>query len=126
MVVEDQAGALREVERVGQGEGEERGRHRRLGEAARHAERGHALTGDVSPSSAACPLVSRTTPATSPPGTNGSGGLYWYSPRVCSTSGKETPAACTSITTPSPGVNMCDGGDSGTADRPGAERWWGP
>ena len=43
----------------------------------------------------------RTTPATSLPGTNGSGGLIWYSPRVCSTSGNETPAACTSTTTPS-------------------------
>ena len=36
------------------------------------------------------------------PGTNGSSGLIWYAPRVCSTSGKETPAARTSITTPSP------------------------
>ena len=45
----------------------------------------------------------RTTPATSEPGTNGSGGLIWYSPRLCSTSGKVTPAACTSINTmPSP------------------------
>ena len=41
----------------------------------------------------------RTTPATSLPGTNGSGGLCWYSPRVWSTSGNDTPAACTSTTT---------------------------
>ena len=33
----------------------------------------------------------RTVPATSLPGTNGSGGLIWYSPRVWSTSGNETP-----------------------------------
>ena len=38
----------------------------------------------------------RTTPATSLPGTKGSGGLSWYSPRDCSTSGKATPAARTS------------------------------
>src|SRR4051794_34216618 len=45
----------------------------------------------------------RTIPATSEPGTNGSGGLIWYCPRLCSTSGKVTPAACTSTTTsPSP------------------------
>ena len=47
----------------------------------------------------------RTTPAMSVPGTNGRSGLYWYSPRVCSTSGKATPAACTSISTPAPGVS---------------------
>ena len=40
----------------------------------------------------------RTMPPTSLPGTNGSGGLIWYSPRVCSTSGNETPAAWTSTT----------------------------
>src|SRR4051794_5503812 len=45
---------------------------------------------------------SRTIPATSLPGTNGSSGLIWYIPRVCSTSGKDTPAARTSILTPSP------------------------
>ena len=41
-----------------------------------------------------------TTPPTSLPGTKGSGGLSWYSPRVWSTSGNETPAACTSTSTP--------------------------
>src|SRR4051812_24977586 len=55
----------------------------------------------------------RTTPATSLPGTNGSGGFIWYSPRVWSTSGNETPAACTSTSTPSPGVSMWDGSGSG-------------
>ena len=35
----------------------------------------------------------RTTPATSLPGTNGSGGFIWYCPRVCSSSGNDTPAA---------------------------------
>ena len=50
----------------------------------------------------------RTTPPTSLPGTNGSGGLNWYSPRVCSTSGNDTPAACTSTTTAS-----SPGGESG-------------
>src|SRR4051794_2930526 len=57
----------------------------------------------------------RTIPATSLPGTNGSGGLTWYSPRVWSTSGNETPAACTSTTTPAPGVSRCDASGSGTS-----------
>ena len=46
----------------------------------------------------------RTAPATSEPGMNGSSGLSWYRPRLCSTSGNETPAASTStITTPPSG-----------------------
>src|SRR3954452_11720008 len=57
--------------------------------------------------------VSRRVPPTSLPGTNGKSGLIWYSPRVCSTSGNETPAECTSTTTPLPGVTMCDGSGSG-------------
>src|SRR4051812_42848670 len=45
----------------------------------------------------------RTTPATSSPGTNGSGGRIWYSPRQIRWSTKPTPAAWTSISTmPSP------------------------
>ena len=43
-------------------------------------------------------------PATSEPGTKGRSGLTWYSPRVCSTSGNDTPAASTSTTTPLSGV----------------------
>src|SRR5690349_21541701 len=57
----------------------------------------------------------RTTPATSLPGTNGSGGLIWYSPRVCSSSGKDTPAARTSTTTPRPGVIGWLGSGSGSS-----------
>ncbi len=45
VVVEDQRRALREVELVGQLEHEERRRHRDLGPAAEHAERGHAVAG---------------------------------------------------------------------------------
>src|SRR4051794_1186884 len=41
----------------------------------------------------------RTTPDTSQPGTNGTSGRRWYSPRVCSTSGKVTPAYSTSTST---------------------------
>src|SRR3954469_117350 len=41
----------------------------------------------------------RTTPATSRPGTNGSGGRIWYSPRQMRWSTKPTPAAWTSIST---------------------------
>ena len=54
-----------------------------------------------------------TSPDTSAPGTNGSGGLNWYRPRDCRTSGNETAAALTSITTPSPGVMKCEGSGSG-------------
>ena len=60
-------------------------------------------------------------PATSLPGTNGSGGLIWYSPRVCSTSGNDTPAASTSTSTPLPGVSMCDASGSGTSTSRSAE-----
>src|SRR3954467_2212577 len=67
-----------------------------------------------SPSLTAAPAGAlRTVPATSLPGTNGRSGWIWYSPRVCSTSGNETPAAWTSITTPLPGVSGCDGSGSG-------------
>jgi hypothetical protein len=64
----------------------------------------------------------RTTPPTSLPGTNGSGGLTWYCPRVCSSSGNDTPAACTSTTTPLPGVSMCDASGSGSSAWASAER----
>src|SRR5687767_10123131 len=48
--------------------------------------------------------VSRTMPASSKPGGNGSGALNWYFPWVSNTSGKLTPAAATSISTsPAPG-----------------------
>jgi hypothetical protein len=56
-----------------------------------------------------------TTPATSLPGTNGSGGLSWYWPRVCSSSGNDTPAACTSTSTPAPGVSGCEASGSGSS-----------
>ena len=59
-------------------------------------------------------------PATSLPGTNGSGGLSWYSPRVCRSSGNETPAASTSISTPQPGVSMCEASGSGSSARASA------
>src|SRR3712207_3305371 len=59
--------------------------------------------------------ASRTTPPTSLPGTNGSSGLSWYSPRVCSSSGYDTPAAWTSTTTPAPGVIGWDGPGSGSS-----------
>ena len=56
-------------------------------------------------SPAAYPLLTgaeRTRPATSDPGTKGRSGVIWYCPRVSSTSGKQMPAAATSMTTPSP------------------------
>ena len=95
VVVQDQRGALGEVELVGQRERQEVGRHGDLGEAAEHAARRRRGRPRSTPSPSG---ALRTTPATSLPGTNGSGGLIWYSPRVWSTSGNDTPAAWTSIT----------------------------
>ena len=46
---------------------------------------------------------------------NGNGGLSWYSPRVCSTSGNDTPAARTSTSTPLPGVSIVVASGSGTS-----------
>src|SRR4051812_35060258 len=63
----------------------------------------------------------RTVPPTSLPGTNGRSGLIWYSPRVCSTSGNDTPAAWTSTMTPAPGVSRCDGSGSDTSTSDSAE-----
>ena len=45
VVVEDQPRALREVQRVGEREGQPRRRYGHLGEAAEHAERGDAVAG---------------------------------------------------------------------------------
>src|SRR5689334_7218844 len=67
-----------------------------------------------SPGSKPLPFdAERTTPPTSLPGTNGRSGLTWYMPRVCSTSGNDTPAACTSTSTPLPGDMKCEGSGSG-------------
>ncbi len=112
VVVEDQRRPLGEVELGREREREELGRHGRLGEAAERAERGHAVAGLDR-----CSLrgARARRPPTSLPGTNGSGGFIWYWPRVCSSSGKDTPAACTSTTTPAPGVSMCEGSGSGSS-----------
>src|ERR1700759_263450 len=64
---------------------------------------------------ASLPWTSRTMPPTSDPGTNGRSGFIWYSPRVCSSSGKETPADLTSTTIPLPGVIGCSWDGSGTS-----------
>ena len=78
MVVEDQRRSLGEVELRRELEGEELGRNGRLGEAPERAEGRDpvALLDGAHP-----PGALRTTPATSLPGTNGSGGLSWYWPR---------------------------------------------
>ncbi len=86
MVVEDQAGGLGEVERVGDGGDHVRGRDGSLGEAAEEAERGDAVSGLSGDPSGA----ETTVPPTSLPGTKGRSGLNWYSPRVWSTSGNDT------------------------------------
>ena len=80
--------------------------------SAKPPSRQHAAT--RSPSLTCAPSGAlRTTPATSLPGTNGSGGFTWYSPRVWSTSGNETPAACTSTTTARSPESMCAASGSG-------------
>ena len=85
VIVEDQRRALGEVELGREREREELGRDGRLGKAAERAERGHTVARLPRPRPRGrC----STMPPTSLPGTNGSGGFIWYSPRVCSSSGK--------------------------------------
>ena len=81
-----------------------------------------AATRSPSETAGAVRARSTTTPPTSLPGTKGRSGLIWYSPRVCSSSGKETPAACTSTTTPRPGVMKWDGSGSGSSTSRSASR----
>ena len=95
VVVEDERRALGEVQLVGQLEDEVVGRDGRPPPRRRACR---TRRRDRRPDRRRPPGALRTTPATSLPGTNGSGGLIWYSPRVCSSSGNETPAACTSTT----------------------------
>ncbi len=112
MVVEDQRRALGEVELGREREREELGRHRRLGEAAQRAERRHAVArldrgaGGRAAHDARRPRCRARRAAAVSSGTRRG---------VCSSSGKETPAACTSISTPSPGVSMCEASGSGSS-----------
>ena len=100
MVVEDQSGTLREVELLGQCKGH---RHRRDGELRETAE--HAKAGNtVARRETRVGRSGADQAGDLAPGTKGRSGFIWYSPRDCRTSGNETPAALTSITTPSPGV----------------------
>src|SRR3982750_1567402 len=62
--------------------------------------------------------ISFTTPASSLPGENGSGGLNWYLFWMMSTSGKLTLAALTDTTT-SPGPALSEGRSSTTSDSGG-------
>src|SRR3954452_3579295 len=74
------------------------------------------IAATLSPGETSAPSgAERTTPPTSAPGTNGSGGLNWYSPRLWSTSGNDTPAASTSTTTPPSGASMCADPGSSTS-----------
>src|SRR6202044_2065584 len=60
-----------------------------------------------------------TTPATSPPGENGGGGLNWYLPCTTSRSGKFTPQARTPTTT-------CPAAATGSGRSPTASESTGP
>src|SRR3954465_10707296 len=62
--------------------------------------------------------TSFTTPASSLPGENGSGGLNWYLFWMMRKSGKLTLAALTDTTT-SPGPGLCGGSSSITSDSGG-------
>jgi len=62
--------------------------------------------------------TSRTTPATSAPGTNGNGGFTWYWPRTISMSKKLQPAA--RISTPSMPGPTAGAGTSETRRSPGS------
>ena len=61
-----------------------------------------------------------TTPANSPPGENGNGGLVWYLPAMISVSKKLSPTAATLATT-SPGPATGSGMSASTRSSGGAE-----
>src|SRR5262249_45935908 len=63
-----------------------------------------------------------TTPANSPPGENGKGGLVWYLPAMISVSKKFSPTAATLVTT-SPGP-ATGAGISGSARSSGGPKRW--
>ena len=66
---------------------------------------------------------STTVPATSLPGTNGSGGLSWYSPWASRASTKLTPAAATSIRT-APGPHAAGASCSSTVSWSSGPNEW--
>src|SRR5439155_10475515 len=112
VVVDDQSCALDEVQRLGQLEREELARHRHLGEPAEQAARSDAVAG---PDTSAVRGAADDRRDTSMPGTNGTGGLIWYMPRVWSSSGNDAPAACTSTITSLPGKSWCEASGSGSS-----------
>src|SRR5262249_42144609 len=63
-----------------------------------------------------------TTPANSPPGENGKGGLVWYLPAMISVSKKFSPTAATLATT-SPGPATGSGISASTRSSGGPKRW---
>src|SRR5215472_13520948 len=63
-----------------------------------------------------------TTPANSPPGENGNGGLVWYLPAMISVSKKFSPTAATLATT-SPGPAAGSGISASTRSSGGPKRW---
>src|ERR1700751_3261133 len=63
-----------------------------------------------------------TTPANSPPGENGNGGLVWYLPAMISVSKKLSPTATTLATT-SPGPATGSGISASTRSSGGRKRW---
>src|SRR5262245_15584452 len=63
-----------------------------------------------------------TTPANSPPGENGNGGLVWYFPAMISVSKKFNPTAATLATT-SPAPATGSGISPSTSSSGGPKRW---
>src|SRR5262245_55121529 len=63
-----------------------------------------------------------TTPANSPPGENGNGGLVWYLPAMISVSKKFNPTAATLATT-SPAPATGSGTSASTSSSGGPKRW---
>ena len=86
----------------------------KVGMASTRSPTEHAVDAVAEPS---------TTPATSAPGVNGSGGFTWYSPRHMSTSGKFSDAACTRSRT-SPGRSSGSGRSSSTMTCSGSPSSW--
>ena len=129
------ASALEDVgphgeERLGnrrRGDEVEPGRHRQALRRRRHAARGVAAAADERADAVARPPAPSTSgptattcPATSSPGMSLAPGGGGYAPSRCSTSGRLTPAAATSISTsPAPGTGSGRSTGRSTSGPPG-------
>ena len=93
------------------------------GALARRVEIGVAHDPVAGPRTSVTPAPTRsTTPANSPPGENGNGGLVWYLPAMIRVSKKFRPTAATLATT-SPGPATGSGMSASTRSSAEPKRW---